>query len=64
MSDEDGEKFKNVVCKHATAKAILVVINGKEHWIPQSQVHDDSEVWKKGDSGTLVVKARWAEKLT
>ena len=24
-------------------------------WIPQSAVHDDSEVWKMGDVGELVV---------
>ena len=27
-------------------------------WVPQSQIHDDSEVWQEGDSGTLVV-TRW-----
>jgi hypothetical protein len=29
--------------------------DGEEVWVPQSQIHDASEVWKKGDSGTLVV---------
>ena len=27
-------------------------------WVPQSQIHDDSDVWKEGDSGALVV-TRW-----
>ena len=41
-----------------TEKAILCVIEGKQHWIPQSQVREDSEVWKKGDKGTLII-SRW-----
>jgi len=31
-------------------------------WVPKSVLHDDSEVWKKGDEGDLVVKHWWAEK--
>ena len=31
-------------------------------WIPQSQVHADSEVWMNGQSGELVVTGFWAEK--
>lgn len=27
-------------------------------WIPKSVISDDSEIWKKGDEGTLVV-AEW-----
>jgi len=42
-------------------KAIKVVIDGEAHWIPQSQIHDDSEVWKKGDEGELVVTQWIAE---
>lgn len=49
-------------CVRATSNAILVDVDGEEVWIPQSCVHDDSEVWKRGDEGTLVV-TRWiAEK--
>lgn len=29
-------------------------------WVPQSQVDDDSEVWKAGQTGTLVVSEWWA----
>jgi len=29
--------------------------------VPQSQIHEDSEVWKRGDEGTLVVTQWWAE---
>ena len=47
----------------ATDKAILVrIADEEEHWIPQSQIHDDSEVWKDGDKGALVIKTWWAEK--
>jgi hypothetical protein len=24
-------------------------------WIPKTQISDDSEVWKEGDSGTLII---------
>lgn len=49
-------------CIRATAKALLVRIGDKEVWVPQSVVHDDSEVFKDGDEGTFVVKLWWAEK--
>ncbi len=35
---------------------------GPSFWIPKTVVHDDSEVYKDGDSGTLVVKDWFAEK--
>jgi hypothetical protein len=44
-----------------TAKAILVLFpGGREAWIPQSAVHDDSEAWKQGDKGKLVICAWFA----
>jgi hypothetical protein len=54
-------EFENVVCIRETDKAILVRIDGAEHWIPQSQVSDDSEVWHEGDEGKLVV-SEWIAK--
>ncbi len=36
--------------------------SGKDRWVPKSVVHDDSYVWKTGNSGTLLVKRWWAEK--
>lgn len=39
----------------ATAKALLVEVEGEEVWIPRSQIHDDSEVWDEGHEGTLVI---------
>lgn len=59
--DEVAE-FEDVTVKAQTERAILCEIDGEEHWVPQSQVHDVSEVWKKGDTGKLVVARWWAVK--
>jgi len=48
-------EIEGVFVKAETAKALLCVIDGKEHWIPQSQIDDDSEVWQKDDEGTLII---------
>lgn len=66
---DDVEEVPNATCKRETAKAILVSFGkaskytkSPEVWVPKSVVHDDSEVYKEGDTGTLIV-ARWfAEK--
>jgi hypothetical protein len=51
-----GEKFEcEAECIANTADAALCVIDGVEYWIPQSQILNDSYVWKKGDEGTLVI---------
>ncbi len=50
--------IENVECIRESANAILVRIDGDEMWIPQSQVHADSEVWRKGDEGKLVI-TKW-----
>ena len=57
-------RVEGAKCLRATAKAILVTapeLKG-EVWIPQSAVHDDSEVWKPGQEGRLVVLEWFAEK--
>lgn len=48
-------EFENVKCIKVTPNAILCAIDGKEIWIPQSQVDDASEVFSVGDEGTLIV---------
>lgn len=58
----DPVHIDDVECIRQTDKAILVLIDGEEKWIPQSVIHDDSEVWKKGDEGELVVQGWFAEK--
>lgn len=58
----DTERIPDAVAIRATKKALLVRLDDREVWIPQSQIHDDSEVYQEGDEGELVV-ARWfAEK--
>ncbi len=60
---DDVEEIDDVTCEKETVKAILVKHGrGVLTWVPKSVVHDDSEVYKEGTSGKLVV-ARWfAEK--
>ena len=57
-------RIENAICTRATAKAILVEAPELTVpvWIPQSAVHDDSEVWKAGQTGRLVVVDWFAEK--
>lgn len=57
----DTHSIDDVECTKETKDAILCVIDGKSIWIPKSQVHDDSEVYKDGDSGTLVITQWIAE---
>jgi hypothetical protein len=51
-------------CTHSTDKAILVSAPDLDEqvWIPQSQIDDDSEVYKKGTEGKLVVSDWFAQK--
>lgn len=56
---------QNATVIKETKKAILVSapsLDG-EVWVPQSVVHDDSEVYRLSDPGpgNLVVKRWWAE---
>lgn len=61
MSDDNEPvEIENAKCIRQTSAAILCVIGGREVWIPQSQVHDDSEVFQKNQEGTLVVTAWFA----
>jgi hypothetical protein len=59
-TDELAE-FDGIACDVDTPKAILVTVEGKQVWIPKFAIHDDSEVYKKGTSGKLVVLQRIAE---
>jgi hypothetical protein len=42
-----------------TDRALLVMINGDEVWVPLSQIAKGSEVREPGDIGTLVVSEWW-----
>lgn len=57
---------QNATCIRDTAKAFLIAAkdeNGRpvEFWVPKSQVHDESEVYDLGHTGTIVMKDWWAE---
>lgn len=41
-----------------TEMAVLCEIDGEEHWIPKSQIDDDSEVYEEDTEGTLIV-SQW-----
>jgi hypothetical protein len=58
MAKEDEVRFEGVTCKAESERAILVEIEGEEIWVPKSQVVNDSEVYKKGDDGVLIL-TRW-----
>lgn len=61
-----SDKFmiEDAECIQSTDKAILVSAPDfdEPRWIPQSMVHDDSDVWEKGDEGILIVQEWWAKK--
>jgi hypothetical protein len=64
MSREGDEPFVmgQGKCIRATDKAVLVRIDDKEIWVPQSVVHADSDVYRANDEGKVVVQAWWAER--
>ena len=51
-------EFEDVECELETDAALLCWIDGEKHWIPKSQVDDDSEVYAEGHKGQLVV-SQW-----
>ena len=59
---DDVVTYSNATCIRQTEKAICVRIAGRDQWLPQSAVHDDSEVYAKGHEGRLVIKAWFARK--
>lgn len=63
MSDDEYETFDNVTIKHVTDKGGVLVKfeEGGEHWLPAKAIHDDSDVFKKGDSGSIAVCNWWLE---
>lgn len=52
-------------CVTATEKAILVdaPIFDEPQWVPIAVIDDDSEVYKKETTGTLIVSDWWAKKM-
>jgi len=59
-----SETFHDCLCIKDTPMAILVQDDqGHQAWVPQSQVHNDSEVFCDGDAGDLIVNSWFAEKI-
>lgn len=58
---DDPVELPDAFAKRETAKALLVVVDGEEHWLPKSQIHSDSEVYADGHRGKLVITAWIAE---
>lgn len=52
--------FPEGVITRETEKALLYEFGPDKIWVPKSVVHDDSDIWKKGEEGVLTVKAWWA----
>lgn len=61
MSDRTVE-IEDVQSITETDKALLVEIDGERHWIPKSQIVDESEVYKEKQTGKLVITEWFAEK--
>lgn len=63
--DDDETNFSaKAFCKKATERALLLKIEGRESeiWVPQSAIHDDSEVFddRANRLGKVVIKHWWA----
>ncbi len=68
QTPDDGFHKGNVRCIKQTDKALLckpldqLPGDDEPFWVPQSQIHDDSEVYGQGDEGELVVTTWYATK--
>lgn len=58
---DDTEAIADVKTIRETAKALLCRIGKRDVWVPKSQIHDDSEVYKQGHEGKLVLSQWFAE---
>lgn len=65
IRDEDTEArtvgIEGVKALRGSGLALCCLIDGDEVWIPQSQIHDDSEVYEVGGEGKLVITTWLAE---
>lgn len=54
-------KFPDAKAVSASPLSILVVFSdGRERWVPLSQIDDESEVFAQGHEGTLITTEWWA----
>lgn len=65
QDDEPGTGFDKAKAIRETDKALLVKLGRRERWVPKGQIHSNSEVWKNGDEGKLVIStwlsAKWED---
>lgn len=60
MSEESRYVWVRAKCVRTSPKGgVLVIINRSEYWIPQSQIHDDSEVYTDDGVEGKLVMTRW-----
>lgn len=55
FKEREPVEFSGTVCKKETDMALLCVIDGKEYWIPKSQIVEGSEVNSEEDEGVLLL---------
>lgn len=53
--DDDTVTIGDIEVKASTPKAILIEVDGEEHWIPRSQLLDGTDVDDVGDEGKIVI---------
>lgn len=56
--DSKNVSIEDVTVKKETDKALLVKIGEEEMWMPKSQIHEDSSVFREGDEGQLII-SKW-----
>lgn len=54
-------EFEDVIVLEERDEALKVQIDGQEVWLPKSQIHSDSEVYKADTEGMLIISEWIAE---
>jgi hypothetical protein len=57
--DKKAVYVDDVVVLRDSGKALLVRIMGEDHWVPQSQIHADSDVFSLATSGGRLIVSKW-----
>lgn len=53
--DNDPVEFEDVLYIKESEKALLVVIETEEHWIPKSQIRPETEEYTIGGESNLII---------
>ena len=56
--DEKSVAFEGAQVLSESPRALLVYLDGRELWVPKSQIHADSDVYERGQYGRLVI-SKW-----